>query len=295
MILRLERCRIDPEQAGVAADDEGLSVRAHRRGAAAELLGLDIPHPEDSARLAGVESCRTCRVRKPTVDVDVLNRSRRSVGCVKVGAVGVHRHGPVECVRIARVPGPRQIQANRDQRAIEVEGVDERAFVLAHVDAVEPVSVRRSDTREPKAGHGRASIALVEDDRWVELLDADVELADVVLGGRDVLDEEDALAIIANGIELEISLQVKLPHRLSKRRLDQQEMGCAGDRTRTWIEFLQDQPAAVLRQPAWDAAQRGRRQLVITWKSYVLQLGPGLRIDLDQTVARYRIEVCPVW
>src|SRR5260370_26048444 len=104
MTLRLERCGVDPEQAGAASDDESLSVGAYRRGISSQLLGLYVTHPEDAARLAGVDPCRTARVRIAAIDADILNCSRRPIGGVQVGAVGVHRHRPVECVGIACIP-----------------------------------------------------------------------------------------------------------------------------------------------------------------------------------------------
>src|SRR5207245_6694500 len=128
-------------------------------------------------------------------------------------------------------------------------GVDEGALVLAHVQAVQPVATRRRDTREPQARHGRATIGLVEDDRRIQLPDAHVKLAHVVLGAGDVLDEEDALAVVADRVELEVAVQMDLVNRLSVQRVDQQDVGYAGARTREWIEYRSGERAGVVRAP----------------------------------------------
>src|SRR5260370_7772003 len=100
MTLRLERCGVDPEQAGAASDDESLSVGAYRRGISSQLLGLYVTHPEDAARLAGVDPCRTARVRIAAIDADILNCSRRPLGVLQVRAPRLHTPPPVKSVSI---------------------------------------------------------------------------------------------------------------------------------------------------------------------------------------------------
>src|SRR5260370_9870690 len=75
MILRLERCGVDPEQTGAASDDESLSVGAYRRGISSQLLGLYVTHPEDAARLAGVAPGGTPRRPTPAIHADILTSS----------------------------------------------------------------------------------------------------------------------------------------------------------------------------------------------------------------------------
>src|SRR5260370_24678709 len=100
MILRLERCGVDPEQTGVASDDESLSVGAYRRGISSQLLGLYGTHPEDAARLAGGDPIRTARAPIPPIDAVILYCSRLPIRRVQVGVAGVHPPRPVELERI---------------------------------------------------------------------------------------------------------------------------------------------------------------------------------------------------
>ena len=123
-------------------------------------------------------------------------------------ALGVQGQRPVELVDVGRIAISGEVDAIRDPRVVKRKCMDESALVLADVCAEQPLTVSGRHSTQAQAAHGGAAVGFVEDDVLVELPGPDVIAAHEIFGVGDVLDHEDAPAVVADRIEAEETIEI---------------------------------------------------------------------------------------
>src|SRR5207248_6774124 len=99
---------------------------------------------------------------------------------------------------------------------------------------------------------------------------------DVVLLAVQVLDQVEALAVVADGVEVESTREPDVVGDLERRGFDDEHAGGCS------VESLDHEPMAVLRQPAGKTGVGGERHLVRAGQEQRADGAARLRVRVDK-------------